>query len=293
LLATVVTAPVVLLGCGRIVQPILPDNAIYSYMMEGVMSAATQPTDMIGKALLLLTRLGDHPHGIVASELARLNGFPLSTAHRLLGALGRDGYAKFDPETKRYTLGLRVFQLAQKVSYAHGFTGLTRRILEGVSETTREATMFAVLDGDRQLYVHSIEGPQQVRVVGEPGKHGPLHCTSQGKVLVAFAPAEVREQLLSSLPLDKRGPNSITDRGRLRDEIALVRSRGYAIADEEHEVGIRAIGVPVLDGDNAVAAIATAAPAYRMSVQQLIEHLPLLTEAATAVSAVMTFDRAG
>jgi IclR family transcriptional regulator, acetate operon repressor len=256
-------------------------------------TSPTSPTatDMVGKALSLLTRLGDHPHGVLASELARMSGFPLSTAHRLLGALVRDGYARFDPETKRYTLGLRVFQLAQRVSQARGFTGLTRRILEEVSLVTREATMFAVLDGDRQLYVHSIEGPQQVRVVGEPGKHGPLHCTSQGKVLIAFSPADVRSRLVETLRLEKCGPNTITDRGRFRDEIDLVRARGYAIADEENEVGIRAIGVPVLDGDYAIASVATAAPAYRMTVPELIQHLPTLTEAAKTLSAVMAFDR--
>ena len=153
--------------------------------------------------------------------------------------------------------------------------------------------MFAVLDGDRQLYVHSIEGPQQVRVVGEPGKHGPLHCTSQGKILIAFSPPQVRNRLVDSLPLDKYGPNTITDRGRFRDEIELVRARGYAVADEENEVGIRAIGVPVLDGEYVVASVATAAPAYRMTVQQLIEHLPTLTEAAKTLSAVMAFEGAG
>lgn len=221
-----------------------------------------------------------------------MSGFPLSTAHRLLGALVRDGYARFDSQTKRYTLGLRVFQLAQRVSQARGFSGLTRRILEEVSLVTREATMFAVLDGDQQLYVHSIEGPQQVRVVGEPGKHGPLHCTSQGKVLIAFSPPDDRNHLVETIPLEKHAPNTITDRGRFRDEIDLVRSRGYAIADEENEVGIRAIGVPVFDGEYVAAALATAAPAYRMTVAQLVTHLPTLNEAAKNLSAVIAFDRA-
>ena len=130
----------------------------------------TRPTDMVGKALALLTELGEYPQGVVASELARQCGFPLSTAHRLLGALVRDGFAAFDKSTKRYTLGLRVFQLAQSVSHAQGFTGLARPILEQVSAATREATLLAVLDGDQQLYVYSIGGPQQVSVVGEPGR---------------------------------------------------------------------------------------------------------------------------
>lgn len=252
------------------------------------MAVSPPQTDMVGKALLLLTRLGDYPDGGVASELARLCGFPLSTAHRLLGALVRDGYATFDPVSKRYSLGLRVFQLAQGVLRAHGFTGMARPVLEEVSAATREATLLAVRDGERQLYVYSIEGPQQVRVVGEAGRHGPLHCTSQGKVLVAFAQPEVRDYLVENLPLDQCGPHTITSRGRFREEIERVRERGYAVADEEHEAGIRAIGVPIIDGDHAAAALATAAPAYRMTVEQLLSHLPTLREAASALSVMMS-----
>jgi IclR family transcriptional regulator, acetate operon repressor len=248
----------------------------------------TRPSDMVGKALALLTQLGEYPQGVVASELARRCGFPLSTAHRLLGALVRDGFAAFDKSTKRYTLGLRVFQLAQRVSHAQGFTGLARPILEQVSAATKEATLLAVLDGDQQLYVYSIGGPQQVSVVGEPGRHGPLHCTSQGKVLIAFAPSDVRERLLSTLDLSPHGPNTITNRARFREEIARVAKVGYAIADEEHEAGIRAISVPVYDRQQvAVAALSTAAPAYRMTVAQLVEHLPTLTQAARSLAAVM------
>ncbi|MGH3444014.1 MAG: IclR family transcriptional regulator [Nocardioidaceae bacterium] len=244
--------------------------------------------DMVGKALLLLTRLGDYPDGVVASELARLCGFPLSTAHRLLGALVRDGYAKFDHDSKRYSIGLRVFQLAQSVLRAHGFTGMARPVLEEVSAATREATMLAVRDGERQLYVYAIEGPQQVRVVGEPGRHGPMHCTSQGKVLIAFAPPDVRDYLVQNVPLERYGPNSITSRSKFREEILAVRARGYAIADEEHEAGIRAIGVPIFDGEHVAAALATAAPGYRMSVEQLIAHLPTLHEAARALALMMS-----
>jgi DNA-binding IclR family transcriptional regulator len=242
---------------------------------------------MAGKALALLTLLGDHPGGATASELARPLSYPLSTAHRLLGTLVRNGYAKFDPATKRYSLGLRVFQLAQSLSQAQGFSGLATPILDQVSVKTREATMLTVLDGEQKLYIYCNAGPQQVSVVGEPGKHGPLHCTSQGKVLIAFSAPDVREYLLNRLPLEPLGPNTITERAVLRREIERVRGVGHAVADEEHEAGIRAVGVPVLDHDHVVAALATAAPAYRMTVEQLLEHLPTLTEAAAALGAVM------
>lgn len=252
------------------------------------MAESSPGSGMLGKALALLTHLGDYPAGAPAAELARQAGYPLSTAHRLLGALVRDGFATFDQGTKRYKLGLRVFQLAQQVLHAQGLSGMAKPVLEEVSQATKEATLLAVRDGERQLYLYSIEGPQQVRLVGEPGRHGPLHCTSQGKVLIAFAEPATREYLVTNVPLNPAGPKAITSRSRFREEIERVRERGYAVADEEHEAGIRAIGVPVFAHDDvAAAALATAAPAYRMDVEQLVGHLPRLTEAANALSVLM------
>ncbi|MGH3813709.1 MAG: IclR family transcriptional regulator [Pseudonocardiaceae bacterium] len=251
------------------------------------MSEVARPTDVVGKALSLLTRLGEFPDGVAASELARQVGLPLSTAHRLLGMLVREGYARFDPASRCYTLGLRVFQLAQGIAHAYGFTAVVRRELEQVSLTTREATLLAVLDREKLLYVYSIEGPQQVRVVGDPGRHGPLHCTSLGKVLIAFAPAPVREHLTHTVPMEVCGPNAITDREQFIAEIAQVRARGYAVADEEHEPGIRAVSVPVFGTRDGVAALSTAAPAYRMSVAQLEALVPRLNEAARSLAALM------
>ena len=253
-------------------------------------STSPPAPDMVGKALALLTQLAEYPDGAPAAELARRVGFPLSTAHRLLGALVRDGFAAFDQGSKRYTLGLHLFSLAQQALRARGFTGMARSVLEEVSAETRESTLLAVRDGQRQLYVYSIEGPQQVRVVGEAGRHGPLHCTSQGKVLVAFAEPSVRDYLVEELPLTAAGPNAITSRRKFREEIAQVREQGYGIVDEEHEEGIRAISVPVFgQEDEAIAALATAAPAYRMSREQLVSHLPTLTEAAKALGVLMAF----
>lgn len=252
------------------------------------MADSSPAPDMVGKALALLTLLGDYPGGAPAAELARQVGFPLSTAHRLLGALVRDGFASFDQASKRYTLGLRTFQLAQQVLQARGLHGLARPVLEQVSSVTREATLLAVRDGERQLYLYTIEGPQQVRVVGEPGKHGPLHCTAQGKVLIAFAEPAAREYLVENLPLEPAGPRAITSRARFREEIGRVREQRYAVADEEHEAGIRAIGVPVFGHDEvAVAALATAAPAFRMTAAELVGHLPTLNESAKALSVLM------
>jgi DNA-binding IclR family transcriptional regulator len=236
---------------------------------------------MVGKALRLLTTLGEHPDGSTLSELSRAVGYPTSTTFRLLGTLTHDGFVEFDETTKRYRLGLTIFALGQRVSQAHGFGGVALPIMQALSAETREASLMSVLDGDRQLYVHYVDGPQQVSVIGEPGKHGPVHNTAMGKVLVAFAPADVREHLLATLDLTATGPNTVTDRDALRAEIARVQHEGYATADEEHEAGIRAVGVPVRDASGvAVAALSVAAPAFRASMEHLVGFVPQLTAAA-------------
>lgn len=240
--------------------------------------------DMVGKALHLLVVLGDEPHGVTLSELARRTGYPVSTTHRLLTSLAREHFASTDAD-RRWSLGSRLFELGQRVAHARGFDAIAVPVLRQVSQRTGEPTLMSVRQGRNQLYVQYVEGNQQIQITGEPGNRGPLHATAMGKVLVAFAPGPVREQLIEELPLPSLGPRTITDRAEFRAEIERVRAQGYAIADEEHEAGILAIGVPVLDlhGD-AVAALSSAAPAFRASVENLTAYLPELLSAARELS---------
>ncbi|OXM73644.1 IclR family transcriptional regulator [Amycolatopsis thermalba] len=243
---------------------------------------------MVGKALRVLSLLGEYPDGAGVSELARRAGYPVSTTHRLLSSLQEQGFARSDPGSKRYALGLRLFELGQRVSHARGFAGVALPVLRALTEQTGEPTLMAVLDGHEQVYVHSVQGPRQIQIRGEPGLRGPLHCTAMGKCLVAFAPAPVREELVGSLELAELAPRTITSREEFAREIRSVRSRGYAMADEEHEPGIRAVGVPILGPDGvAMAALSTAAPAYRISVAELEAFVPALQEAARELGAVL------
>ena len=242
--------------------------------------------DMVGKALRLLGLLGDEPRGATAAELSRRAEVPFSTAYRLLGSLTRDGFVDYEPDGRRYHLGLRVFQLGQRVSNHHGFAGTALPILKKVTEHTSEATILSVRDGNRHLTVNKVDGPQTFRVTSDPGHLGELHTTSVGKALVAFAEDDVREDLISSLELGALTDRSITDRDAFRAEIEQVRQQGYAIMDEENELGMRAVAVPVLNSQGvAFASLATAVPVFRMSLEDLVALVPLLQEAAAELSA--------
>ncbi|MDP9693985.1 UNVERIFIED_ORG: DNA-binding IclR family transcriptional regulator [Arthrobacter globiformis] len=243
-------------------------------------------TDMVGKALGLLVLLGDEPRGAGAAEISRRADLPFSTTYRLLGSLTRDGFVDYEPDGRRYHLGLRIFQLGQRVSNHHGFAGTALPILRRVTEETGEATILSVRDGIHHLTVNKVDGPQTFRVTSDPGFLGALHTTSVGKALVAFAEDEDREKLLEELPLEPLTTLSITDRDAFRAEIEKVRRQGYAVMDEENELGMRAIAVPVFNSQGvAFASLATAAPVFRLSVEAMEAMVPLLQAAAVELSA--------
>lgn len=254
---------------------------------HGIMTvSADTKTDMVGKALGLLVLLGSEPRGASASELSKKAQLPFSTTYRLLGSLTRDGFVDYEPEGRLYRLGLRVFQLGQQVSNHHGFAGTALPVLQKVTDATREATILSVRDGDRYLTVSKVDGPQTFRVTSDPGHLGLLHTTSVGKALVAFASEEDRERMVQELELTALTPASITDRETFHKEIAQVRRQGYAVMDEENEAGMRALAVPVLNGQGvAFASLAVAAPIFRLSVAEMVGFVPLLQSAAAELSA--------
>jgi DNA-binding IclR family transcriptional regulator len=243
-------------------------------------------TDMVGKALGLLVLLGDEPRGASAAELSRRAELPFSTTYRLLGSLTRDGFVDYEPDGRRYHLGLRVFQLGQRVSNHHGFAGSALPILRRVTEKTGEATILSVRDGNHHLTVNKVDGPQTFRVTSDPGHLGALHTTSVGKALVAFAEDAERQRLVEELELEPLTEFSITDRDAFRADIEQVRRRGYAVMDEENELGMRAVAVPVFNAQGyAFASLATAVPVFRLSLEDLVALVPVLQEAASELSA--------
>jgi DNA-binding IclR family transcriptional regulator len=253
---------------------------------SGAAGKKADRTDMVGKALSLLVLLGDEPRGASAAEISRRAELPFSTTYRLLGSLARDGFVDYEPDGRRYHLGLRIFQLGQRVSNHHGFAGMAMPVLRRVTEQTGEATILSVRDGNHHLTVNKVDGPQIFRVTSDPGHLGSLSTTAVGKALVAFAEDAERERLLAELPLEALTDKSITDRQLFRDEIERTRRRGYAVMDEENEAGMRAVAVPLLNGQgHAFASLATAVPVFRLSLEALEAHVPLLQDAAAELAA--------
>ncbi len=239
---------------------------------------------MLGKGLRLLVALGDHPGGAGVSQLARDVEVPVSTAHRLLSGMVPLGFVSFDRERRRYSLGLRTFELGQRVASARRLSDVALPAMRRVTQSTGETTLLAVLSGDDVLYVERTESKHLAQIWGAPGVRGSPHYTSLGKCLLAFLPEEEREEILARLRLERLTPRTITNTEGLREELLLTRERGYATNDEEHEEGVRAIGVPIIGRhDRPAAALSVATMTFRYSMQELEGFVPLLKEAAREV----------
>lgn len=229
----------------------------------------------VAKALGLLTLLGDHAGGLTAGKVAEASGLPFSTAYRLLNTLVGAGYVVYEDGPKTYRLGLRIFQLGQKVAHARGFEGTAGPVLRRLTDMTGESSILAVLDGTRTLTIAKCDGPQY-RITTDPGDHGPLSTSAIGKVFLAFQPG-----LAADAELVARTAHSITDRARLEAELDRARETGWVAQQEENDTGMAAIGVPVRSGsERVVAAIALASPLFRKDREGLLDHLGELKAAA-------------
>ena len=244
--------------------------------------------DTIGKATRLLGLLGESGEGATLSRLARTSGYPLSSTHRLLASLRRDGFVTLDETTKRYALGLRLFQLGAAVAAERGYSGASLPVVRELAEVTGEAGLMTVLDGRDQVCVHHVPGRHSVGVRPRTGGRDPLHATATGKVLVALAAPRVRERLLDAVELEALTPRTITARARFREEVAAVGAQGFAVADEEHELGVRSVAVPVPGpAGHAVAALAVSSPAYRTTVAGAVRLVPVLRAAAEHLAVLL------
>jgi IclR family acetate operon transcriptional repressor len=236
---------------------------------------------MLGKGLSLLVILGEYPNGVGVSTLAREAGLPVSTVHRLLTTMASLGFVSFDADSRQYSIGLKVFELSYRVSLVRDLGEVALPVMRRIMEITKATTLMSVRDGEEIMYVERVEGPRRIRIQGAVGERLPLHCTSQGKVLLAFLPESEREKILGRLRLEQLAPNTITDLDTLRGELDRTRMKGYAVANEEAEEGICAVAVPIIGPrGRPVAALCIAAPVFQTPLEDLERFVPLLRDGA-------------
>jgi DNA-binding IclR family transcriptional regulator len=208
-----------------------------------------------------------------------------STAHRLVASLAAHDFVVQDPETKRYRLGMRVFQLGSNVAARFGVRSAALRNMEVLVEETQETVNLGVLVRHELFYLEKIMHNDPIRVELQIGHAVPAHCTGLGKAILAYLPDNRLDALLPRLSLERRTSRSITNLPALRKELARIRRQGYAFDNSELIEGISCVAAPILTaGDIAIAAISVAGPSTRMSPGNIDRIIPLVKKAAEKTS---------
>jgi DNA-binding IclR family transcriptional regulator len=215
-----------------------------------------------------------------ASELARAVELPIPTAHRLLTALRHLGYVTQDGRTKRFRLGPSAVLLGSR---ARAVADLRSVALEPVRCLSRELGETALLTGisaDRSasICLERVESSQPLRLSVEPGRRVPLHAGASQKALLAFMPDAEVERIVSSR-LARLCHSTLTDKGKLRANLDLIRQRGFATSFEETNAGVWGVAVPILAGEDVACAVGVAGPSVRLS-QEVVRRSVRRTHAA-------------
>ena len=229
----------------------------------------------------------------IADEL----GMSRSTTHRYVITLVALGFLE-QGASRKYRLGLRVTDLGMSALNSTGLREHAHPYLEELRQRTSYTASLAVLDGADILYIDRVRsfrrGQKMIELDVHAGSRMPAYCTAMGKLLLANLPDAAQRELLASMKLTKRGPNTIMTKKGLREELDQAREGSFAVNDEELAAGLYAIAVPVRDqASEVVAAVGLTAPSALISLDELVNALgPHLVSAADRISARLGYRRA-
>lgn len=203
------------------------------------------------RVLALLAAFDADHRALPLGELARRAGLPTPTAHRLVRELVAAGFL-VRRAGGEYVVGRRVWDIGLLAPVQSGLRQLASPFLQDLYGATLATVHLAVRDGTRVLYVDRLSGSASVSVVSQVGSRLPMHATGVGKVLLAYAPPDVQEAVLADLP--RITPYTITQPGRLQEQLRRVHRDGYAQTVEEMSLGACSVAVPVTAPGGAVIA---------------------------------------
>ena len=228
-------------------------------------------SSVLGKARIILDAFTVEDDELPLSELVRRTTLAKATVHRLCGELLAWGL--LERSGTSYRLGLRLFELGQRVPRQRILRETALPYLEDLLAATQETVHLAIREGLEVLYVEKIVGHRQVPQPSRTAGRLPLHCTAAGKVLLAFGPPSVTEQVLQA-GLVRLTPRTVVAPGRLEAQLERVRVEGIAVESEETRLGYCSVAAPVRGPDDVlVAALSITAPTYRAQLPRLVGAL--------------------
>ncbi len=204
-------------------------------------------TDATIRLFQIIEFLANARDWVSLRTMARELHISAASAYRTLNSLKEIGYVRQDSQDAKYQLTLKIAGISAQVLDNVQLRQIAHPFLQELTSQTNETTHLAVLEDIEIVYIDKVDNSQAIRMRSRVGQRGYLHCTAVGKSMLAFIPEPQRETVFSRLKLQPLTENTITDPELFREHLSKIRHQGYAVDDEENEVGIRCIGSPIFD----------------------------------------------
>ncbi|HEY5822159.1 MAG TPA: IclR family transcriptional regulator [Propionibacteriaceae bacterium] len=219
----------------------------------------------VDRVFSLLECLADGGGSLTLSELAARSGLPMPTIHRLIRSLVGQGYVRQEA-SKRYAIGPRMIRLGESATRMLG--SWAKPFLTRLVSAYGETSNLAMMEGDAAVYVSQVPSPQAMRMFNEIGQFVALHSTGVGKAMLSTMPDADVVALLTRTGMPARTEHTLTTPAAMLERLTVVRAAGYAIDEQEQELGVRCVAVPVT-GLPFRAAVSVSGPSGRVTLEKV------------------------
>lgn len=254
----------------------------------------SKPNQSVEKAMMLVEILAEAQTSMKLQEIAATADMPASTALRMLNTLLNLGYINQDRVTLQYSLSLKFAYIGESARKQTDFNRTAHSFLVDLAKETGECACFAVEQNSEVVYLDVISSENGILTVTHRiGKRAPMYCTGVGKLLLTNYSDEELKSYVDNTQMVRYTDRTIMTLAELKDELDRIRSRGYAVDDEECDIGARCVAAPVYDyTGKIVAGISVTAPTPRLSSERIEVIAPTVMDAAADISRGFAFQPA-
>lgn len=257
------------------------------------MATVETTTTSVERALSILECVAEETNGLTNSEISRRLKIPKSSASYLLRTLEYRGYLRRSDDDGRYRLGLKVLGLGHRALSGMDLRRIALPTLMKLVEGTGLTAHLAILDHGRAVYIERAEHPGFIKMNTWVGRDLPVHSTSVGKAVLAYLPQQECDALLEKEGLTQQTDKTITSRSEFLEELKNVRTRGYALDDEENSLGVRCVAAPVFEAPGrARAAVGVSGTTVQLTRELLPQIAEQVCKAARSVSRQIGYQEA-
>jgi DNA-binding IclR family transcriptional regulator len=239
------------------------------------------------KALEILLCFTPYNQEMGTVEIAKKLGFHKATVSRILHTLTHYSFLQRDAQSKKFRLGQSAINLGLAVNQSinSDMVLLAKPYIDALRDALKETVVLEVVSGRSAVIAYIAEGPGPIRIKGTVGDRRPAHAAAGAKAILAFSPSEMKEQFLKE-KMRRLTPNTITVPSVLLDQLQEIRRQGFAIDNEEVNIGINAVGAPIFNHEGKpVAAVVAAGLSHAITWEGASPIVPVLKETAEKISA--------